>query len=198
MQRTHRFIGTTRPRVGAGPTLLWAATLVACRPPLEERPDPGVEVRDLDPGARAVAEAIGTMHWLHLVEIERGEVAARRATREGVRAYADRVVRDHGHVDARLLQLAERLQVRPGSALGRNLVSHASSSMGELEDLRGIALDRAYLKASVDAHDRMISRFIEAQAVANDELAHHIGTALPIMIQHRDLAFRMLAQIPTA
>jgi predicted outer membrane protein len=191
--RKHPVIG---PTSGVAMALVWAGTLTACQPPAADLPSRDDEDAELDPAARLTAEVIGTLHWLHLVEIERAEVVRRQAARDDVRAFADRVVRDHRQLDRRLIQLAERMQVRPRPAVGAP--GWPPESMRELEELAGVELDRAYLKATIDSHDRMISRFIEAQAVADEVLAQHIGSALPLMMQHRDLAFRLLSRMPTA
>lgn len=152
----------------------------------------GVEGYELGTDERRTTETIAMMRQLHQIEIDRGELARREGLHEAVRAYADQVVRDHRHASQRLTALAERLPVFVPPTQSRH------ASLGELLDARGIELDRKYLHATIDAHDRSITRLMEAQRIVSRELAHHIGTVLPIMIQHRALGFNLLSHMPTA
>jgi putative membrane protein len=147
---------------------------------------------DVTPDARRaldVVEMLGAIHW---TEIERGEIASRAAARPDVRGYADQVVRDHRHAHERLMQLARRLDLEP------KLETYGQQIEGWRHDADGVARDRAYLIASVDAHDRAISRLIEAEPLVRGELASHVDSLLPIMIQHRALAFSLLTRLPRA
>jgi putative membrane protein len=183
-----------------GVALACAASIAACEPNAEP-PSHVVEAEEAPvvPAERALGDAIGTVHWVHLLEIERGEAAMRGASREDVRAFAERVVRDHRFLDRRLLRLADRMQVQPRPVRQRSQWTASSLvEIEELDELRGVDHDRAFLQGTIDAHDRMVGRFIEAQALADDVLEQTIRSVLPVLAQHRDLAFRLLARMPLA
>ena len=161
----------------------------------------GTQKQTLERGAdERQTEVLGLLYAMHGQEIERSELARRQATIEEVRLYADRVMRDHRHARERLMLLARRVDApvllaakRAGGDVLKWRFAVETSARGE-----GIELDRAYLMSTVDAHDRSISRMIEAQTFVDQEVASHIATVLPIMIQHRAFAFSLLARLPAS
>jgi predicted outer membrane protein len=195
--RKHLVTGWMSRALGAMLGLACCGFVAACEPgedaaAREELANDG----STDPAARAVGEALGSLHWQHLMEIERSELAMRLASRTDVRAFADRMARDHRFLDRRLLQLSARMQVRPRTT--KPVEGWPARTEEELRDLHGVEFDRAYLKGVIDAHDRVIGKLIEARALSDEVLEQTIRSMVPLLTQHRDLAFRLLARMPMA
>ena len=125
-------------------------------------------------------------------EIELSRMAAERSQDNEVRAYAQRMVRDHTAADATLRKIAEQKNL----LLPDSLDAEHMTLKEKLSTLRGDAFDREYAKAMAKGHDRAVALF-EAASQAPQmpaELKEFAASTLPTLKEHDDLAHSLHGQ----
>jgi putative membrane protein len=89
-------------------------------------------------------------------EVQSSELAASRAARQDVKAYAAMMVRDHGATTQELATLAPTLGIQAPTP---QLDTTHQDRLNNLTSLNGEAFDDAYLDAQVEAHENAVSLF---------------------------------------
>jgi putative membrane protein len=119
-------------------------------------------------------------------EIELGQMAIKNTQDENVRAYAQRMVKDHSAADKKLQAIAakENLQVP------QSLDPEHASLKAKLQGLKGEEFDRAYVKAMANGHDKAVALFESAsqQPQMPEELKQFAASTLPTLEQHKEMA----------
>jgi putative membrane protein len=138
---------------------------------------------------RFVAEAVPA----GLAEVELSRLAAERASRDDVRAFAQRMVDDHSQTNERLLAFARHYQI---DAPTRPTGDHAQTKAA-LAQLEGVAFDRAYMQNQVAAHERQIALYQRqaerGKAAALQALAQ---TTAPTLKEHLQAAQEIARVLP--
>jgi putative membrane protein len=118
-------------------------------------------------------------------ELELGRVAQQRAQRPSVRAYAERMVADHGRFGTELAALARLKGIQAPTALE----PHHAAQRDRLSNLAGADFDRAYMSEMVADHIATIALFEAYTPVATDpELKTWATQTLPTLRDHLTLA----------
>ena len=122
-------------------------------------------------------------------EVEAGKLAIRQAASAEVRAFADRMVKEHTTINAELLSLAdspaEPTQPEPVAQGTKLLASQA-----------GVAFDRAYMEQTVTNHELLVTLFEEEAAAGKDErLKLWAGQKLPALREHLEIARGLRAKV---
>ena len=158
--------------------------------PLAAQSRDGLSVRpqavrsDLDGDAEFVKRAAEAGHK----EIEAGKLALRQAASAEVRAFADRMVKDHTTVNAELLSLADAPTPMPPD--------HAASATGVLATQAGAAFDRAYVEQAVTAHELLLTLFEQEAAAGKDaRLKLWAEQKLPMLREHLEMARGLAAKV---
>lgn len=115
-----------------------------------------------------------------------------------VRRFAETMIRDHGAVNARVVALAEKLNVRArDNALSRKLQGEAEAIKDELSRLRGAAFDRRYAENELAYHEAVNGIVAEAfiPEIENDEVRAAFREALAIFRGHERHARRMVQRV---
>lgn len=119
-------------------------------------------------------------------EIELGQIALKNTQDQGVRTYAERMVKDHGAADKKLKAIAAKENLQ----LPQSLDPEHESLKTKLQSLKGEEFDRAYVKAMANGHDKAVALFESAsqQAQMPDDLKQFAASTLPTLEQHKEMA----------
>jgi putative membrane protein len=117
-----------------------------------------------------------------LFEVQAGQLALSKGASADVRAFAQRMVTDHGKANAELAQLA----VTKGLALPTELGGTHESAFEHLDGLSGAEFDKAYMQHMVEDHNKDVAEFERVATVAGDaDLKGWAGKTLPTLQQHQ-------------
>jgi putative membrane protein len=120
-----------------------------------------------------------------LAEVQMGDVALQKATHADVKAFAQRMVTDHGKANAELAQLA----TTKGLALPTELAGEHKAALEHLNSLGGAEFDKAYMTHMVEDHDKDVAEFDKASTSAQDaDVKTWAGKTLPTLKEHQQLA----------
>jgi putative membrane protein len=127
-----------------------------------------------------------------LAEVELGRLAAQRAGRGSVQQFGERMVIDHGAMNAELAQLAQR----KGMRVPITLDDAHQQVRDRLARLSGHDFDRAYMQEMVSDHMKDIADFEhQAQSGIDPDLKAFAAGALPVLRQHLDMARNVNTQV---
>jgi putative membrane protein len=122
-------------------------------------------------------------------EVDAGKLAIRQAASAEVRAFADRMVKDHTTINAELLSLADSPPPPP-------VPEPMPSTTRELATQSGLAFDRTYMEQSVTNHELLVTLFEDEAASGKDErLKLWAGQKLPSLREHLDIARSLRAKV---
>lgn len=120
-----------------------------------------------------------------LAEVQYGNLALQKSENADVRAFAQRMVTDHGKSNAELAQLV----TAKGLALPAELAGTHQQGYEHLEGLGGAEFDRAYMQHMVADHQAAVTLFQNASTSATDADIRGFATrALPVLQEHAQLA----------
>ncbi|HWV58715.1 MAG TPA: DUF4142 domain-containing protein [Longimicrobiales bacterium] len=125
-----------------------------------------------------------------------GELAAERATRDDVRAFARTMVTDHRAVNQQAAALIERLGVTPvPNEVSRSLESDAAKFREELSAKPSAEFDLAYIEHEVAYHQAVIDAVDQLLIpnAQNAELRQTLVSVRPALVAHLEHA-RQLRQ----
>ena len=119
-------------------------------------------------------------------EIELGQMALENTQDQNVRAYAQRMVKDHSAADKKLQAIAAKENLQLPQALDKE---HESLKT-KLQGLKGEDFDRAYVKAMANGHDKAVALFESAsqQPQMPEDLKQFAASTLPTLEQHKEMA----------
>jgi putative membrane protein len=120
-----------------------------------------------------------------LYEVQAGNLALQKAESAGVRAFAQRMVTDHGKANAELAQLA----TVKGLVLPAELEGEHEKALEHLNTLSGAAFDRGYMEHMRGDHQKDVAAFEKASTSATDADIKAFATkTLPVLREHLTLA----------
>ena len=100
-----------------------------------------------------------------LMEVKAGKLAKESASDAKVRAFAERMVKDHTEADKELNRVATAMDV----SLPKVMAKAHQEEFGRLEKLRAGEFDRAYMKQMVKGHEKAVEQFTLATKEARNE-----------------------------
>jgi putative membrane protein len=114
-------------------------------------------------------------------EVELGRLAADKSSNLEVKAFANRMIRDHAKADQQLSSLAASKGVDLPS--GKGLMNDATFL--KLKVLSGKAFDKAYVGAMVDDHKKDVAEFEKQSESAQDpDVKKFAAKTLPTLREH--------------
>jgi putative membrane protein len=119
-------------------------------------------------------------------EVELGKLALQKSQAPEVRAFAQKMVDDHGKANAELASLAR--------AKGMQLSGPNDEQRAAMEELRkksGKDFDAAYAAAMSKDHDEDVSMFSAAGTLPDAQLADFARKTLPVLTQHQQMAHQL-------
>jgi putative membrane protein len=153
----------------------------AATPHQRQVTDGGKAMKPVTPQSFASQAAI-----IGKAEIELGQIALKNTQDQGVRTYAERLVKDHSAADKKLKAIAAKENLQ----LPQSLDQEHESLKTKLQSLKGEDFDRAYVSAMAKGHDKAIALFESAsqQAQMPGELKQFAASTLPTLEQHKEMA----------
>jgi putative membrane protein len=127
-----------------------------------------------------------------LAEVQMGNLALQKAQSADVKAYAQRMVADHGRSNDELNALA----TTKGLALPTELDAEHKSGMDHLNGLSGTEFDKAYMEHMVADHQKAVTEFQTATAGVQDtELKGFAAKTLPVLQDHLQQATTVAGKV---
>ncbi|MEO5699460.1 MAG: DUF4142 domain-containing protein [Casimicrobiaceae bacterium] len=127
-----------------------------------------------------------------LKEVEFGKLAAAKATDPGVKAFAERMVKNHGEANKKLMDLSQSkglvqpTAIRPGD----------QREMDKLESLSGAQFDEAYLTNILADHKADVRDFDKHAKRADDaDVKKFAADTLPTLQEHLRMAEETYAKM---
>ncbi|MNC59942.1 hypothetical protein D3C75_1097860 [compost metagenome] len=122
-----------------------------------------------------------------IAEIEAGKLALEKSTSADVKAFAEKMVADHGKANKELKALASKLDIKvPDDA---ELTDKAKKM---ILDLREGSFDPAYANNQVNAHENAVKLFTEASESADKPQIKAFATqTLPTLKHHLEMAKKL-------
>jgi len=118
-----------------------------------------------------------------LAEVALGGLAADRARNDMVKDFGQRMVKDHGDANAKLLELAKGKGFEPPKTLS----AEHQASLEHLKSLDAAAFDQAYVDAMVKDHRKDVAEFEKQAKGADDpDLRRFAEQTLPTLQSHLD------------
>ena len=129
-----------------------------------------------------------------MAEVKMGELASSNGESQQVKAFAQKLVTDHGKVNAELKQLA----TRKGATLPDTVSEQQKTMLQHLSGLKGSEFDSAFKQHAVQGHQKSVDKFKTASEKATDaDLKAFAAKTLPTLQQHLALA-KQLSATPAA
>jgi putative membrane protein len=120
-----------------------------------------------------------------MFEVQAGNLALQKANSADVKAFAQRMVNDHGASNAELAQLA----TTKGLALPTELGGEHDASFKHLEGLSAAEFDKVYMQHMVEDHDKTVADFDKVATTGTDnDLKAWAAKTLPVLREHQTMA----------
>ena len=151
------------------------------------------------PAARAVAAPPDAKFMMDaaaagMAEVELGQLASGKATRQDVKDFAKMMVDDHTKANGELTGLAAKKNVTLPTAPG----PQHKAAKARLEKLSGVAFDKAYMAEMVKDHEKAVRLFKqESTGGADADAKAWAAQTLPHLETHLSKA-REVSGTPTA
>ena len=127
-----------------------------------------------------------------LAEVELGKLAEQKGQSDAVKAFARRMVGDHGKANERLTALAKQ----DGIGLPTGLDQEHAAMRDKLEGMSGAEFDRAYIQGQVTDHQKTAQLLeYEIGSGQDRELKGLASETLPTVLEHLRMAQEAAAQL---
>jgi putative membrane protein len=114
-------------------------------------------------------------------EIKFSEIALDRASNAKVKAFAEKMVKEHKKCGEKLDTVARAMSLAPITEFNRD----QAGTIDGLQKLSGVAFDRAYITRMVQDHEKAVKSFEnEARNGTNADLKKICNDALPNLQEH--------------
>lgn len=167
-------------------TGMGAETTMVAPPTAEVAPPSGATMALSAPQVSAILSASDS------AEINPSKLAQQKAQNPQVKAFAERMLKDHGMLEDSLKALDRRENISPApNPISQQLHSQAQSAMTRLQPLSGAEFDQAYMQVMVQSHQEALS-MIDNQllpATQDPQLRMAISQQVrPIVMSHLEAA----------
>jgi len=127
-----------------------------------------------------------------LAEVDVGKLAAGRAGHDSVKAFANRMVDDHGDANGKLKDAAEKSRI----PLPDGPDPDHKKLRADLEKLDGTAFDRAYMQAQIVDHQKTVQLLIwEIGSGEDADIQGFAKRTLPTVLEHLQMARDIQVQL---
>ncbi len=142
------------------------------------------------------AQVVSIVVIANQVDIDAGQLAASRSTKDEVKVFARLMVTDHTSVQKAATDLAAKLKVIPqDNPTSQSLKADGEKSLAYLKTLRGAAFDKAYIDREVAYHQQVIDALDKTliPGATNEEHKALLVQVRPAFVAHLELAKRLQA-----
>lgn len=183
MEKTHRIL------------LAFSAVMVlgACGPKDEKVADTTAAMAEPAPAPAPAAPAVTDPQIAAIVvaandaDIQGGRQAASKSKNAGVKAFAQRMITDHGGVNKAAKALVTKLGVTPEETdASRQQKTAGDESRESLKGKTGVEFDRAYIAHEVTYHEGLLDAIdkLLLPSVQNAELKALLDQTRPAVVSH--------------
>lgn len=147
------------------------------------------------------AQVAGVMFVANTSEVLMSSLAMARSQNADVKAYAQKLIRDHSKSNQDAFALSLKLRMLPaGSKLAGSLWKQSQETMRNLAGLSGMEFDRAFMAATVVMHRSVLDSMEMSlmPSADNSELRSLLERDQPIIAGHLEEANRLVEMLGTA
>jgi putative membrane protein len=124
----------------------------------------------------------------NMTEIKLGNVAQDNGQSQEVKDFGQRMIKDHGNAEDQLKPIAQKLNVD----IPDQVSAEHQKTIDHLSSLKGDEFDKAYAKAMVKDHKKVIAMFERAESNVKDaDLKKFAKDTLPILHEHLEMAEKL-------
>jgi putative membrane protein len=125
---------------------------------------------------------------LNLTEIKLGRMAAGKAKDEGVRAFAERMVRDHLAAQEALKDACKGAKKECPAEQSKD----GKEACAKCEKLTGKEFDRGYIEFQMKSHEKAVKALEKAaDELSSESLREYARKQLPIVKEHKEMAKKL-------
>ncbi|QMV17842.1 DUF4142 domain-containing protein [Granulicella sp. 5B5] len=127
-----------------------------------------------------------------LAEVEFGKLAVEKAKNPNVKAFAEKMVRDHTMLNNKMKPVAEEMGVTPAEHMGVT----DDAEYAKLKLLTGDEFDKSYVSEMVKDHHADLQAFQhEEQVAANPQLKSTVTAGEKVIAQHTRMADQLAQEL---
>lgn len=131
-----------------------------------------------------------------LMEVQMGQYAKDHAANADVKAYGERLVKDHSQANEKLAKIAAEKGVNLAKDTDRDDVTKGAKKAMDWRDKSGADFDRAFIKHAIKDHKEDISKFEKASRDSKDmDVRSFASESLPTLREHQMEAERIAKSI---
>jgi putative membrane protein len=124
----------------------------------------------------------------NMTEIQLAKIALDNSEKQDVKDFANRMIADHGKAQDELKSIAEKMNV----PIPEKVSAQHQQTIDRLSKLKGEAFDKAYAKAMVDDHTKVVAMFEKTEGkLQNPDLKKFAQDTLPTLKEHLELAKKL-------
>jgi putative membrane protein len=152
----------------------------------------------------AELQVLAHYHAVNKMEIDLGKLVKSKADRAEVKSYGEMLVKDHTESDAKLKALAKKTgqtipAEKPANDAEKQEIAQNKTDTAKLKKLTGPELDKQYLAAMVQGHEKELAKIDTKIAdVQNAELSDMLRNMKPVFQHHADHARELQKNEPQA
>ncbi len=139
----------------------------------------------LSPADKAFADEASRANW---AEIKLSQIAQQKATRPDIKAFAQKMIRDHSQAEDTLKQAVSCF----GINLPDNLDAKHAALAAKLSQMSGAGFDKAYMSAMVKDHKIVLATLKKKSLTAGPELSAWARQTRPVIEGHLRLALEIV------
>lgn len=125
-------------------------------------------------------------------EIQLGQMAQQKSSNPAVKAFGERMIKDHSNADDKLKNVAASQHI----SLPTNLDPEHQDAAARLSKLSGKEFDQAYMQLMVQEHTKDVDKFkTEASAAHDDTVKQFAAATLPVLESHLNEAQQIAQQL---
>ena len=132
------------------------------------------------------------------VDIDAGNLAAKKSHTKDVRDFAQRMITDHTGVNKSAVDLVTKLKVTPeDNSTSQSLKAGGEENLKSLKTLNGAAFDKAYVDHEVAYHEQVLDAVdkVLIPNATNAELKALLVQVRPAFVAHLEHAKRIQASL---
>jgi putative membrane protein len=132
------------------------------------------------------------------VDVDYGNLAAKKTKNAQVKAFAETMIRDHTSVNNQATALAKKLGMTPeASDTSKSLKSDGEKEIAKLKAMHGAEFDKAYIDNEVAYHESVIGALdkVLLSNAKNAELKNLLEAGRPIFVSHLNHAKEIQASL---
>jgi putative membrane protein len=121
-------------------------------------PAPGTVPPGGTTAALSTPQIVAVLTASDSAEIKPSQLAMQKAQNADVKAYAQRMITDHGMLEDSLKALERQENLSPApNAMSQQIETQTRSTLQQLQGLSGAEFDRAYMQAMVQSHQSALN-----------------------------------------